>query len=664
MTSTIPFNNPITPPITGAARTLVQDKFNESQSLGTSLIDTANETIAQLANLDLTISDSDLTFGSDIVQPDMGSEPTVTRPAPYVSTRPDVTLADIQALKDSLAFSSPTLQVLNLPTFSKIAPEMTEYADPEEIPVDIPDTTQTPGTVTTPTVPTLSLPSQDDIKALQEALDAVPIPNPPQTQRVAFESVLGEFTATPPEPTFIYNERTYNSDLKDAINLGILAYIQNGGTGLAADVEAAIWSRAYDRFSVEKQKAIDAEMRQWEARGHDLPPAAMTSAIREINAEFERRNSDLNRDILIQSSDLAMKNTQFFYNAALQYEKQATDFSNQISNRAFEYAKETVNTAVQQFKLVLDHRQALREDRRLDAEVFKEKVQAELTELQKSRQQLENADLSSNIVMKKADLILRRYEEAKILVALFSEQMRGAELQESMETLKITGFKEFIAAQQAKISLNTSRYNYTQAKWANNETKANVYATEVQAHTNLLNASKVESDIDIARAELDFKANQQTLDVLTAALKKLETESRAASDAEDNAVKAYGAQVDAYRSDIQALTSYLQNIVESYKAQQSSELGFQELSMRQAENNQKIQAAIKELASKTLEAIAQMKSQMGASIFSSVSTSAQMGYSERLSHSYSGNVSDDASRRYSETHTYTEKAASSQDSSQ
>lgn len=107
----------------------------------------------------------------------------------------------------------------------------------------------------------------------------------------------------------------YPTDSLDTIQTKLLAMLlqklTDGGTGLDATVEQAIWDRAIARQELENQRAYEEAEDYFAARGFTMPPGALMSRLQELNIEIARNNANLNNDILTQQSKLAQDNMRF-----------------------------------------------------------------------------------------------------------------------------------------------------------------------------------------------------------------------------------------------------------------------------------------------------------------------------------------------------------------
>jgi len=96
--------------------------------------------------------------------------------------------------------------------------------------------------------------------------------------------------------------------LRSAIATFMLALVEDGATGLHADVEAALWARMKSRNEVENLRIYTEAEQFFSARGYSLPPGVLAARLNEIGIEIARNNTYLNNDISIEQARLAQTN--------------------------------------------------------------------------------------------------------------------------------------------------------------------------------------------------------------------------------------------------------------------------------------------------------------------------------------------------------------------
>lgn len=187
---------------------------------------------------------------------------------------------------------------------------------------------------------------------------------------------------TSPEAEFNYTEETYSSDIADRLEVNILDSLINGGTGLNADIEQAIWDRATGRQILENEKTYDEALNFWSSRGFSMPPGMLNGTLIEARERIAQKNTDLNNDILVQSSNLAQVNTQFTITSAIQIEKNLMDNFNQHRSRALEAAKIAVEVLVDIYQIKLEEYKTKLTGEQISAQIYEARIRAAVAKLE------------------------------------------------------------------------------------------------------------------------------------------------------------------------------------------------------------------------------------------------------------------------------------------
>ena len=182
-----------------------------------------------------------------------------------------------------------------------------------------------------------------------------------------------------PAAEFIYNETDYQSQLLTDLIAALLDYVQNGGTGLAADVEDAIWARARARKDLVNEKVYDEALNFFAARGFALPPGALGGRLTEALQEQARADAQINYEVMIEQARLAQTNTHFTITSSIQLEGQEREFFDRIANRAFNKAKVLVDVIINLYNAKMQGYVAQMEGKRIEAEVAKTRGELQIS---------------------------------------------------------------------------------------------------------------------------------------------------------------------------------------------------------------------------------------------------------------------------------------------
>jgi len=157
--------------------------------------------------------------------------------------------------------------------------------------------------------------------------------------QIDIDSILPGEVPDPPSIFFFYNEEAYVSTLKDALTAALLTGVQDGGTGLGATVEAALWARARARQDISNARVYNEAENYFASRGFPLPPGALAGVLAEAAAEQTRADAQMNYEVSIEQARLAQVNTHFFLTTSLQLEEVEMTHAAKVAQRLFEAAR-------------------------------------------------------------------------------------------------------------------------------------------------------------------------------------------------------------------------------------------------------------------------------------------------------------------------------------
>lgn len=159
------------------------------------------------------------------------------------------------------------------------------------------------------------------------------------------------------EPAIVgigYNEATYQSDIQDALIAALVEFIENGGTGINADVEAALWERGRGRQAVLNERLHSEANNYMASRGYTLPARVLTGLLSESLLEQNRADTQLEYEILIEQDRLERAQSDYSIHAGVTLEGQEKEHFNNIANRTLDCAKAAVQVIIDLYLAKLD----------------------------------------------------------------------------------------------------------------------------------------------------------------------------------------------------------------------------------------------------------------------------------------------------------------------
>ncbi len=247
------------------------------------------------------------------------------------------------------------------------------------------------------------------------------------------------FTGEAPETSLVYTEEEYVSGLLDFYIAKLETDIQ-GGTGISSQAEQAIYDRARRRLEQDYEARSNEIRDQYASMGWMMPVGPMNLKLDQARREYERRLDDLNRDIVVQTSNLEQENRKIIEDGTSKLQAILVDLHNQKRNRLLDVAKSTIAYAVEVYNARVSGFKTLMEAFKVEADVEIARINAQL-ERNKTAAQTYAAELEA----KRID-VTTMIEEAKAKADVYRSLVGGYEARTRLlATVEDVKLKEFSA---------------------------------------------------------------------------------------------------------------------------------------------------------------------------------------------------------------------------
>jgi hypothetical protein len=334
-----------------------------------------------------------------------------------------------------------------------------------------------------------------------------------------------------------FTENAIQPAVRDALNL-----MTQGGTGLPAELEQALFDRARERITEDVQENVEKARDDWAARGFTLPGAAVAGAVLEARHQGLVEKGRINRELSINYHNQEIENLRFVVQQGLQYEVQllqvyaeAYDIGRRVAEGHAGVLRATAEIAARMHEINLAIYTA-------EIEVFRAKVELELQKVQKYRLEIdaERAKADTN------DALVRQYEAqiraelAKVDIYRGRIDAYGARI--SAETAKIQGFSAKVDAYVAQIR--------------GEATKTEVFSAEVQNEQARVQAQQALVDGYRARvAAYEAEVQAQA------------TRTRSINEVVESQARIYATEMDGYVAALNAETRRIESAVTVFRGQ-------------------------------------------------------------------------------------------------
>ena len=544
----------------------------------------------------------------------------------------------------ALNFESITFPTVEMPEFSLVAPSLLFPDLPEVVWPDDPGSAPNMQDVSIPTSPSYFLPDAPTIEELD-------LPDLPNFSIPAFVANAPEDFLDSPGDLFVYNEEEYTSTLKDEAYDKIVADLRNGGTGLGAEIEDALWQRGRDRLDEELERGYEEIDQAWAQRGFSFPPGMLIAARQKARAEIDEKKLDLNRDITVEQARIAKEHAQFIIDKAIQMEQTLLQHFNQAADRAFQAARATAEFGIALYEAKIRAFQARLERYRTDAEIFKAQLEGELAKLQEYKIRMEGARIEADVQQRYVELYKARLSGVQILAEIYRTEMDSARLQSEVEKLKLEGYAEEVKAYMTKVQANTARYEAYQGQIQGLLGQAQVYSEQVNAYRTQVDAKKTEVEAAASEAGAKVQYNQQQIEKYKAELVEYTSIAQAYTDELKAHAVVMGAETDMAKAQVAGESARIDAETEVYKARSENARREVEMALQKAIEQGKLLASRFDVSSSSVQAAIRAQAQIASSAITAFNTTVSYGYSGSLGYSESFNkgASVSASHSFQET---------------
>ena len=476
---------------------------------------------------------------------------------PISATAPTFTPDTIDSLPDVV-----------VPDFTQTAPVLDIPAPPSTLLPSAP-TAPAIGDTVLPDAPTLTFPVAPEISGIT-------FPDVPSIEIPAFTSSLPVVDLVVPTNNFSFFEQLYQSSLLDALTAKLLADLENGGYGIEPDDEAALWDRARSRELENAMSEVEMLIANAAGRGFPLPPGDLNVSLQRSHQDTQNKISTLNRDIALKRADLYAENRRFTIEQAKQTEQILIGYHNSVMERALNVARATFDAVMKIYDA-----EAARFNSRLDAykaeaQVFEARVRAAVSQIEIYRVQMQGKQIEAEVQRAQVDVYNARLNGINAVVNLYKARMEAAQVQANIEQLRIQAFRSLIDAYQAQVQAKVAEFNMFEAQIKGETARMQAFGEEVKAYTAIVDASKIRSDINIARLRAQLDEAAQHIKVFEVRMEAYKTDISAQAQTIDAKVKVYGSQVqgasaeagaisEAYRLDVARENLEFQRNVENAK---------------------------------------------------------------------------------------------------
>lgn len=601
------------------ATNLVTEKFNSSMSFAEQAYNVASGLIAQLSSVQLTPNFSTASLNVPTISTSV--VPEVGIPYPPQISEPCGT-----SPKDPAMYNAEISDIF-IPGFRGIEPILS-----------IPDA---------PSINTYQLPSVPSIPS-SESLPAAPVladRSEPTLSEVVIKAP--PILAMPPNPAL--EAPTFNATLvvddfdTDAIfaeiNIVILFLkgementattlfdmLKNPQMALSDEIIDEMTARDRLKLADEYQVRQDALTSFYANRGWNLPPGIMTAKLNELQRTRNLSEDNIMRDYTIKNWELSQQNWQAVLQVVPQYTSTLIGLNDSILGRTIEIAKYAFEAAMNKY-------QAAIEIYKQDTEVYK--TAYAIYELHVNSQKilidLYNAEMTGIKLQLEADSIKVDLFKAYLAVEgtkleLYKAKLSGAMAKMEYSKLAMDIYKAQIDGFTAGMSANNAKVQLYQAQLAGEDSKVKLYNSQISGYGALLDTVKVQSSIEMQRAQTVIDINKTLIQKYEADIHRYSAQLQEISTRNDSVTRAFAGQVGLYEAGSRNAVAVAEVLVKQAEVNMRTAETAVDIQVKQADINMHNANVAAQIQSEAMKGAASVAAQLAASAMSAVSAGAHIG---------------------------------------
>ncbi|MFN4367317.1 MAG: hypothetical protein ACK4GA_06860 [Acinetobacter sp.] len=548
-------------------------------------------------------------------------------------------LPEFQSIENLL--NELNLDDLNMPE-APVMPTMELPSAPGMAVIQVPDRPQIDTDIQLPEPPTLELPEMDDLKEIEIPTFEFPeLPDfdgePPSISEI-----------TVPEVFIEWDEPEYKSELLDELTDYIKNGITEGGTGLPAPIEEALFNRARSRESKETARAVQEVMNDWSSRNFTMPPGMLVKQVASIREQGQLRASELNRDILIEASKMEIEQLRFLVQQGMSLEQLTTNIFNNVTNRLFEIARYNAESKINVFNAQIAFFNAQNEAFSVLSGVYKTKLDGALAKLSAYKTTVDAQVAIGQVNEQYVQVYKAKMDAVLSNVEVYKALVQGASVRADVIKNQFDSYRADVQTYSEQINAEKVKVEAYEAQIRGESTKATLFDTQARAYASTIQGVQAKADVKGKQIQLKMEAARVWIGKYQADLEAYKAELQANLSEVQQNTAAFSAEVEAWRASAGMEVSQAE--MQSRYADMNTRTNIAYAEMQLKEYETKMQKAIQEanIALESAKAMGQYTAQLAAGAMSAAHVSASISGSGSTSTSSSRSKSES----FSESHNY------------
>lgn len=547
---------------------------------------------------------------------------------------PTLSIADFQFrtpgdIAPAPDFQANTPSIDSSPEFSDAPPVFSFAAKPSRPNITAPLAPAVNTDLTIPDEPEYTLPAVPTLRELQ-------LPDLPDIDIPEFTGELPAFIEPPFNDTWDFMPSAYESVLKDEL-LRALDPMLKCKEALPAAIEQAIFNRMRSRIEVEGGRARDQAFNEHAVRGWNTPQGPLMGALANIRRETKDNIAQASRDAAIEQYKTIVENLRAAITQGAALEGVYANIHVEEQRFLLESARFQRESTIAILNYRLSVYQARMQGYQIEAQVLRDRIQAELAKVEVYRAQLDGQRIIGEINDQAVRLYATQVQTINALADFYRTRVEAVKTKADVIRLAFDRYRTEMDAYDIRWKAYATEWQGYSASVDGEGKRADLYRTMLQAYSTNVDVWKSKQDFKVDLERLRINQHAQQLQAWQGLLAKRTSDLEAERSRLQAVSSLAGAQAQLYTAGAQVESAA------SAATDRSFQLGLEKENAKVASQFKNVELRISQLQMmmQQLLSIADTKTKVGAQLaassWSAVNYSAGVSASVGQSSSCSSN---------------------------
>ena len=460
-------------------------------------------------------------------------------------------------------------------------------------------------------------------KPLFPSLDTISIPDFDFPTLPAWDVDSPEFEGTAVSTVMQWSEGTYQTEVLDEVIVK-LRDIWNGGNGLPAAIETALWERAANREDYDVARLLSEVDIDFSSRGFTQPSGVQAARADAIRTEAMIKKQGLSRDIAIRMAEIQIDNVKWAAEQGIASEQVLFNIYNNMMQRQFDAAKIQMDAQMALYNAQVSLFNAKQSAYATEAQIFKVKIDSELARIEVFKAQLEGELAKGQLNEQRVRIYAEQIRALLTDIEIYKAEMQGASLLADVNRNKIESFKAEVQAYAEQVRADKARFDAYDSQVKGELGKAQILDAEARAYASYVSGQSTVANIGIQTMQADISKNELLIRQYTAQLEAQKAELQGQVESINARSSAYIADTQRYSAQASAEEAKAKVQVAAKEAELRTNVAIYETEIRKyiADMEQLIRVAQIQLES--LKAAGQVSSTMAAGAMAGINIGANL----------------------------------------